>query len=398
MAFVTQTIQQVFDSGLAFIESQINQETPGADKAYNKVLAGFMSLLFGSLLKFATDRAKEALTISASIAGLTVIGQGRNITRQPATSTVLIFTVPAVTSTVIETSVIYTGDSNGVRYKPNAQVVAVAGVATITATALTPGVVGNLANGLTLTADRQVSGAEAQGTVTSTTTTGVDQEEVEVFRQRILDDERTEGGGSNSADHRRWAGLTPGVQRGFPYTGDPTFLQTGAGTIEPVAKSIFIRADESLGTNGVADSTLLALAEEYIKTNQDTQQANEALTCDLDSFRNVLSIFNTTFFVTVNNLVISVDVEAQVKADIQTAVELYFRSVEPFIEDLDFVDDKNDTITNPSVASVVEDVVKAGGGSFTGVTVTNSMGTVVSYPLGVGELALLDAGGVQYDP
>ena len=398
MAFQTQTIQEVFDASIAYLESRINQKTPAAEKAYNKVLANMLAMQSGQQLKYASDRAKEVLTISASIEGLTVIGQGRDIIRKPATSSVIVFEVPATSGTIIETSVIYTADDTGVRYRPDVQVVAsVSNIATITATALTPGVVGNLNNGQTLSADRNVPGAENQGTVTDNTTLGTEQEQVEVYRQRILDDERTEGGGSNSADYRRWGEKTPGVERIFTYTGQSSYLQTGTGVINPVATSHFVKADESLGTDGVADSTLLALTEQYIKTDQETGKANECLTGDLDSFREVLSIFNDDYFVTITGLSVSGDKEAQVKTDIETALRTYFRTVQPFISGLDFEDDRNDTVSNPSVAAVVQDVVGAAGGSFTGVSVSNSGGIITDYPLGVGELSKLsDVGGVSY--
>lgn len=398
MAFVTKTTQQLFDVGLAFIDSRINQTTPDADKAYNKVLSGFMSMLLTSLLKYASDRAKEVLTISASIAGLRIIGQGRNIPEKEATSAVIVFDVPALNGTIIETSVIYIADSTGVRYRPDAQVIAgVTNIATITATALTAGVVGNLAIGLTLKADREIAGAEQTGTVTGIVTLGTNAEGVEPYRQRLLDDERTEGGGSDPADYRKNGELTPGVNRSFPHSGNPTFLQTGAGAINPGERTIFIKADSSIDVDGVADSALLELAEQYIKTDQETGRANEVLGCDGDSTRFVVSIFNTTFFVTINGLDVSIDIEPTVKTDIETALKAYFRTVQQFILGLDFILDKNDEITVPSVSRVIEDIVRAAGGSFTNATFDTGAGSLPEYVPGAGELVkLADVGGVTY--
>lgn len=398
MAFITQTTQQIFDAGLSFIESRINQTTPDADKSYNRVQAGFMSMLFTVMLKFASDRAKEVLTISASIDGLRIIGQGRNIPEKVATSAVITFEVPAVNGTIIETSVIYIGDANGVRYKPDAQATAgVSNIATITATALTPGVVGNLAVSDTLLADRQVSGAEQQGTITVIVTTAANAEEVDAYRQRLLDDERTEGGGSDSADYRKNAEKTPGVNRAFPYTGNSTFLETGLGTMNPVAITIYIKADDTINPDGVPTAQILLDADEYIKTDQDTQLANQVLTGDIDSLREVLPIHNTTFFVVVSSLNVSVDVEAQVKADIEANLKIFFRTVFPFISGLDFIEDRNSTVTNPGVSKIIQDVVNAAGGSFSVVSFNIGAGALPEYTPGVGELVkLADTGGVTY--
>ena len=398
MAFVIQTTQELFDNALAYIESRINQTTPSADKAFNRVMSALLSMMLSILLKFATDRAKECLTISASIDGLRVIGQGRNIPEKEAESTVLIFTVPGVNGTIIETSVIYVADSTGVRYTPDASATIAGGIATITATAQTPGVVGNLANGLTLKADRQVSGAEQTGTVTSTVTTGADAEDPEEYRRRLLADERTEGGGGNSADNRRNSELTPGVNRGYPYSGNPTFLQTGAGAILPGERTIFIKADTSIDPDGVPTPALLITAEAYIKTDQETGLANEPLGCDGDADRYVVAIYNTVFYVVISGLDVSIDLEAQVKSDIEAALKVYFRTVEAYIAGLDFIGDKNDTISLGSVSGVVNDVVAASGGSFNTLSFNVGAGALTTpYTPDAGELTkLADTGGVSY--
>ena len=111
----------------------------------------------------------------------------------------------------------------------------------------------------------------------------------------------------------------------------------------------------------------------------------------------IVSIFNTTFFVTITNLNVSVDIESKVKADIETALKTYFRSVELFILGLDFILDKNDEITVPSVSRVVEDVVRAAGGSFEDLTFNIGAGVLLTYSPGAGELSkLADSGGVTY--
>lgn len=398
MAFQTLTAQELFDNSLAYIESRIGQTTPTADKSFNRVLSSLLAILLSILLKFATDRAKECLTISASIEGLTVIGQGRNIPQKEAQAAVLTFTVPGVNGTIIPTSVNYIADSTGVRYIPDAPATITGGLATITATAQTAGAVGNLNNGETLKADRQISGAEQTGTVTGTVTTGADAEDTEEYRRRLLADERTEGGGSNSADYRRWAELTPGVVRAYPYAGNPQYLQQGTGDIYPGERTVFIKADASIDPDGVAPQSLLDDAKEYIQTNQETQQANEVLGCDGSSDLYVESIFNTVFYVVISGLLVSVDIESQVKADIEAALKTYFRTVEPFISGLDFIGDKNDTITSGSIGSVVQDIVAAAGGSFVDLSFnTGGLPIVAPYMPIPGELTkLADTGGVSY--
>lgn len=398
MAFQTQTTQNLFDSILAYIESRIGQTTPDNERSFNRVMSGVWSMLLTTVLKFASNRAKEALTISASIVGLTIIGNGRNILRQEATSANITFEVTATFGTIIPTSVIYKGDANGVRYQPDAEVTAdVTNTATITATALTPGTVGNLNVSDTLKADRVVSGASQVGTITVINTTAADQEEVETYRQRLLDDERTEGGGSNSADYRRWAELTPGVARAYPYSGNPTYLETGLGSVYPGQRTVYIKAQTTIDPDGVPTAPLLATATDYIEYNQNTTQSNQALGCDASSELYVEPIYNTTFYVEVQGLTVDAAVESDCKADILTAVKAYFRSVVPFITGLDYIEDKNNEVTDPAIRSVIWDVVKSYGGSFTGILFNVGAGDITIYQPGAGELCkLADTGGITY--
>jgi uncharacterized phage protein gp47/JayE len=394
----TPTTQSIYDKYITSIEGFTNQETPSADRSYNKAQASSLSMFHTSLAKYAAEKTKECLTISASLDGLEVIGQGYGIPRKPAESAVIIFDVPALNGTTIGTDVIYKSLDTGVEYRPDAPVTAGASnIATITATATTAGAVGNLNNGQTVEADRTVSGAEKTGTVTGTVTVGADAEGKEAYRTRLLDFERTEGGGSNAPDHRRWGQAAPGVARIFPYTGNKDYLQTGTGTIKPVNKTIFVEADSSIDPDGVAPQALLDTVRSYIRFDPDTTRANEALTGDINDLMEIASIFNSTFFVVITNLDVSGDVEAQVKADIESNLKIYFRTIRPFILGLDFVEDRNDRIDVPGISSIVTDVVRASGGSFKSLTFNQGAGTLEEYFLTVGELVkLADTGGVSY--
>jgi hypothetical protein len=175
-------------------------------------------------------------------------------------------------------------------------------------------------------------------------------------------------------------------------------LQSGLGSIYPGERTVFIKANSSIDPDGVAPSSLLDDAKEYIQTNQATQQANEVLGCDGSSDLYVESIFNTVFYVVISGLLVSVDIESQVKTDIETALKAYFRTVEPFISGLDFIGDKNDTITNSSIATIIQDVVAAAGGSFVSLSFnTGGLPITVPYVPIPGELTkLADTGGVSY--
>jgi hypothetical protein len=63
-----------------------------------------------------------------------------------------------------------------------------------------------------------------------------------------------------------------------------------------------------------------------------------------------------------------------------------------FVDGLDFVGDRNDTVTDPVVSAVVQDVLDANGASATGVAFGLTASTFLpSYQLQPGELAKLGA-------
>ncbi len=75
---------------------------------------------------------------------------------------------------------------------------------------------------------------------------------------------------------------------------------------------------------------------------------------------------------------------AQVQNTITTAVEEYFLDREPFIVGLSVLP-RRDRITSSGVAGVVDDIVSAAGGIFTGVIVEQATINIDTFSLGIGE-------------
>ena len=97
----------------------------------------------------------------------------------------------------------------------------------------------------------------------------------------------------------------------------------------------------------------------------------------------------------INNLEVEATIEAQVKADVETAVNTYFRSLRPFIDGLDVPSLRNDLITDLTVSEVVQDVLGANGASAEGVGFGVTAGSIIpSYRLSQGETG--KNGGITY--
>lgn len=397
MALPIPTTEQIAAISLANIEAALNQTTPANDEAFNRVIAGLEAGQFTTLYKFGVERAKQCLAITATREDLDTLARNYGIEPKGAVAAVLTYTLPAATDTDIPVTTEFVGDVNGVRYRHAAPVTAVANVATITGTAQTPGTAGNLQVSDTLTIGNPIPGAESTATVTAIVTTGTEAETQESLRIRVLDEIRTEGGGGNAADYRKWAQETPGVERSFPYSGNPPFLEDGTGSIFPGQRTVYIKADESIDVDGIPPQSLLDEAREFIRFNlDDNNRSREPLGGDINATLFVEPIIRTGFNVVVSGLTVSADIEAQVKANISTALTTYFKGINPFIDGLDTTDSQNNVVTNGTVGAVVQNVVGSAGGSFTSTTFDIGAGALPPFILDVNQLAKLNPGGVSY--
>ena len=393
MAFPTAA--QLKNTYLLKYESKINQDSPLNNKAFLRIAAAIWATI-GVLLQKETIKAnRENLAITASRAGLILIGTEYSLPIKDEISTVLNVTLPATTGVQIPAGTNFTGDDNGILYFDSSTITSVASVATLQLTSRTPGVIGNLAAAQTLTMSINIAGAEQVATITSVETTGADAEETGDYRQRVLDKIRAPGGGGNASDFRNWAGSQEGVRRAYTYSGvaygDP--LYPGG---EPPKRTVYIESATAIDSDGIAPPSLIADTRETIITDPDTGLHRQSLGLTNDTLF-TLSIRRTDIYVEIRAAIFAAGTESAVKAEIQIAVTNYFLSLEPFIQGLDISSSKNDIITDLSVSEVVQDVLKANSASATGVGFGLAPSVFESFfQLGQGEKTKLDAGGVTY--
>ena len=514
MALNIPTTSSITAQNLATFETALGQDAPINDKAFLRVESAIQAMLFTTLYKYGADRILQSLAITARLDGLKIIGQNYGVTYNTATAAQLIILLPAVVGTTIPSSVNFVADDTNVEYYPTATVVAGAGGAVITINCRITGTSGNLAVGQTLTMTTAISNASQAAAVTSIVTLGEDDEDVEVYRRRVLDEIRTVGGGSNSADYRRWAEAVTDVARAYPYSGLPVtmaaaltdgdmetaglaawtagawavltksatlphtgtqalrvtyagannpyaaqecfdpgqkYLLTGyargdttyapcvqnqagvdlwtgavaatwqafsinftptdtwlilgsnctaAGWVEfddlelelidmPGQRTVYVECVPAVEADGIAPQWLLDNVRDELNEDPITGESRPALgTTDEDLY--VEPITRTTFNIRIQNLQVPTEIETQVQTDISTALTEYFLSVEPFITALDYEGDQKNTITQLSVADVVQDVLSNYGGYANSVLMAPA-GSVwlPSYVLGANEKAKL---------
>jgi len=382
--------QEQSDQNLANLESRIGQDSPLADKAFLRVVAIMEAMGYTSLYKFAVNRANQNLALTAQDEDLDKLGIEYGVTRKAAEAAVLTISLPADNGTFIPATIDFTGDANGVRYFPNFSTIAAGGVAILDVTAEETGVAGNLQINDTLSIGTQIPGAESTATVTAILNIGAAEETNEAYRARVLDEIRSEGGGGNSFDYRKWAQEVAGVIRAYPFAGQPTIIGT------PPDRTVFVEADTTIDPDGIAPPALLDEVRDSITTDPLTGLTRQPLGLT-DSTLWVESISRTAFYVEITNLSVDIAIEAAVKAEIETALINYFLSLAPFVSGLDF--DKNDTITALTISDIVQDILSARGGSATDINFGLSFGIYTSTieTLDPGEKAkLADTNGIAY--
>lgn len=359
MSLQIPTTQELKDQNLSNLESQIGQTAPIADKAFLRVLAAMEAMSITPLYKYATERAKQNLALTATDIDLDNLGIEYGVIRKPAEAAVLTATIPGTNGTVIPINTDFSGDSNGVRYFTDAQVTVAAGIGTISLTASEEGISGNLQVSDTLSIGTQISGLESTATVTVIDNIGTDVETDDAYRIRVLDEIRGDGGGSNAFDYRQWSQEVSGVFRAYPIAGKPIEFSE---TSNPPDRTVYIEATTDIDADGIAPQSMLDEVRDTITTDPITGLSRQALGLTDDTLY-IESISRTAYDVQINNLNVSSDIEAQVKVDISTALETYFRSIKSFVEGLDSLVDRNDLITDLTVSQAVQDVLSANGGS-----------------------------------
>lgn len=368
-------------------EGKIGQDSPLNNKAFLRICSYVWAIIAMLLQREVGQNTKENFAISASRDQLiNVFGVEYELPIKAATGAVLNIDLPTTSDpTTIPALTNFTGTDNGILYYDASSRTSAAGSVVLQVTARTTGVIGNLAVGRGLEMAVNIAGATKIATITSVESLGADAEETEVYRQRVLDIIRAPGGGGNSADYRNWAQMQEGVKRAYPYSGLPWDDPLTPG--QPPQRTVYIESDTSIDPDGIPPQSLLDDTEETIITDPDTEQHREPLT--LTSYElYVEPIRRTDIYTRIITATFETGTEAQVKAEIDTAVTAYYLSLTPFIQGLDTRASKNDIITKLTISEQVQSVLTANGASAQDIIFGEAPGEDLNeYSLGQGELA-----------
>jgi len=356
MSYRIPTTQELYEEHLARLETELAQESPLLDVAFLRVLAITEAGLDIGHYKFAANAVLQNLALTATGTGLDRIGNDNDTPRKGAEAAILTATLTATTGTEIPSTTDFYSDVNGLRYRPEETVTAAAGVATLSLKCTELGTAGNMDVGNTFSIASQIAGAETVATVTVVDTVGAEEESDADYRPRVLFAQRAVTGGANATDHKIWAEEVSGVRRTFPYAGRPA----SEGASVPGDRLIYVEATTDIDSDGIAPGALLDSIRDSINTDPDTGLSRSVLGLTDDTLF-IESISRTAIIVTISDLTVDASEESACKSDIEDALDLYLRNIAPFIDGVDAEIDRNDSITNPSVNEIVQDVLKSYG-------------------------------------
>ncbi len=393
MSLQTPTTQDINASIIAQLEASLSQTITLLPKAFIRVLSKVLAAVFILLYKYSgfvflqlfikTATNKETEINGVIVRPLTLWGETIGAgPATPATNAELTIDVTVQNQVGnLPSGSQLVNSANGVTYVTLSVVALDAPIvsATIKASADQTGgngagALGNLENGEIVSFANPLPNVARDAVVTGETVTGANEEEVEIYRQRIIDlwQKRPQGGAL--VDYEIWGGNPSGIVNVFPYRGN-----------NPGEVDVYSEATEA--SSGSPDGIPTAAQLQAVFDAIELDVNGKASRRPANAFVNSFPITRTGFDVRVFG-VTGVPDQVATELDIDEAIQQFFREAEPFIVGLSILPHK-DQITRSALTSVVNSIVSAAGGTFTDVAFgeTTTLANLDIYILGQGEKA-----------
>lgn len=394
MSLVQPTIAEINAQIIALLEVTLNTTIPLLPKAFNRVLAKVLAGVFVLEYRYIGFVFLQMFVRTATIEDVsTVLGVVFSPLKEWGR---LIGVGDPTPATQAELTITITVDNQGGTLEAGSQLINSDNGVTYLTTVSTPldaptveapiiassdqtggngsGVIGNLAVGAVVSFANPIADVARDAVVTAVLVTAANEEDPEVYRQRILDrfQKRVQGGAL--ADYEIWGEEAAGIVNVFPYTG------AAAGEVDVFAEATVA---SSGSPDGIPTAAQLKSVEDLIELDAD----GIAFRRPANAFVNVAAITRTGFDIDVVGLTVPTNL-AQVQADITTELTAYMLGREPFIPGVSLLPRK-DSITKNGLIGLTEDLVQAAGGAFRSVNFkqTSGGGNLGTFILGIGEKA-----------
>ena len=251
------TLADKIKTYVGFFSAAIGQNVPIHPKSFMYVVSRVFASIATTLESAQKNAERENLAWSASLEGLKIIN--RDVLKRdpfPSTSAQMTVAFTVASGAVIPVETQFLNTANGIIYRSTLEITGAGSLEQIPMIAVLAGSSTTPVIGQTVEPQSPVNGITT-GTVSAITEPGIDEETEDEYRQKTLDKQYSQGGGSNLADYRAWGQEVLGVARVYPYTG-------------------------KFDTNGNYDQNVLLAVSVYVKSSDPTGIPNQAL---LDSVK-----------------------------------------------------------------------------------------------------------------
>lgn len=394
MSLEQPTTQELADQIIASIEASINQNIPLLPKAFNRVIAKVFAAVFILLYKYGGFIFLQMFPSSASFEQITILGNnfnplvslGRLIgAGDPAAGTQaeleIEITVENQTGQINSGSQL-TNSTNGITYITTASILLNAPTVLAVVRAVGDqtggngtGAIGNLEVGDFVDFVNPQPNVNQRAVVTDQVVTGSDAETADEYRQRVIDRWQKRPQGGAAVDFEIWGEEVVGIINVYPYTG-------------AIAGEVDVYSEATPESSGSPDGIPTNAQLEAVKDSIEFDDNGLASRRPLGSYVNSFPITRTAFDITVSGIQ-NVEDLAQVQLDIETGLALFMVDREPYIDGLT-IGERKDEISRNALTAVVQDIISAANGTFSGLTFKISGGLspdLQIYVLGQGEKA-----------
>lgn len=354
------TKQQLYDDNIARLETAYNITIPQSGpknffRAWSSVTAGVTWLLYKALAKVQKNVFVDTADSESKGGTLERFGRvylGRNpFPAQAGEYTIQLTIDSAAIGNIIPAQTQF--KSNDDSLNPGQLFIldspfTIDGVDIITVRALEAGTDSKLDIGNEISLTAPIALVEKNSTVLTESTQPQAAEDLEDYREKIIDAIRLEPQGGAGADYRLWSADAQGVKQSYPYTN----------TVNSNEVDLFVEATIADSSDGQGTPTASILS--------DVESAVEDPTTDRPSRKpigvhsvNYLPISVRQVDIEINGYV-GIDVIKQ--AAIATAIGSYLDEVRPYVSSIDVLADKNDIFDTNIIVSLILSAVP--GSSF----------------------------------
>lgn len=364
MAISTPTIKETQQRIIADIEGQYSQTIPLLAKAVFRVMSYVYAGVIIILYKYGTDQFRQRFVQTANEFWLSILGELVGVFRQNATTWNGVIDVISTTTTTLNVGSQLVNNDTGVVYLVSGDTAITPGTIAVLVFSTVGGSIGNLEADDEIAFAKPLPGISDIAVVSSTAIVGEDKEDIEIYRQRVLDRYQKKPQGGALADYELWSEEAPNVINAYPYAN-----------ATPGIVDIYTEVDNQ--TDGIPTAPQLVIVESYIDFDPDTGIANRR---PVQAQRQALPITRIGFDIEITGL--NPDTPDN-RTAIESSLDSLFLGKAPFVEGLTVT--RNDTITQAEAVSVAQRTAALKGAIVTGVNVDLVGVFTILYVLASGE-------------